>query len=222
MKNRIFYYTSALMISGALLLTGCSKDDTTAPVITLLGSNNVTSVLNAAYVDAGATAKDDEDGDISTRIVVTNPVNKDLTGSYSVRYNVTDAAGNDAAEVVRTVIVANTQANLTGTYSSVLSPISPSGQNYNYSGAPINASSTINNRIVFSRFGDYDNGVVYAVVSGNSISIPSQTVVCGTPAASRTFVSTGAGSISGNTITISYSETIATATSTFSEVLTKQ
>ncbi len=77
--------------------------DVTPPVITLLGSTPVDVELGATYTDAGATASDNIDGDLTASIVTVNPVNTAVVGSYSVTYNVSDAAGNPAAEVSRTV-----------------------------------------------------------------------------------------------------------------------
>jgi hypothetical protein len=79
--------------------------DTTKPVITLTGSASVSVNAGATYTDAGATASDNIDGDISDDIVVTNPVNTAVPAVYTVRYNVSDAAGNAATEVTRTVTV---------------------------------------------------------------------------------------------------------------------
>ena len=41
--------------------------DTTAPVITLLGEATVTIEVGSTYSDAGATASDNYDGDVSAR-----------------------------------------------------------------------------------------------------------------------------------------------------------
>ncbi len=80
-------------------------EDTVAPVITILGDLTVTLTVGDTYTDAGATATDNIDGDITQNIIVTNPVNTSVAGTYFVRYNVTDAAGNSALEVARTVNV---------------------------------------------------------------------------------------------------------------------
>lgn len=77
--------------------------DTTIPVITLIGSPSVSQGQGLAYNDAGASASDNIDGDISANIVTTNPVDINTIGSYIVSYNVADAAGNNAATVTRTV-----------------------------------------------------------------------------------------------------------------------
>ena len=79
--------------------------DRTPPVITLNGSSSVSLECPASYTDAGAMATDNVDGDLTASIVVTNPVNGNVAGTYVVRYNVSDAAGNAAAEVTRTVTI---------------------------------------------------------------------------------------------------------------------
>ena len=61
--------------------------------------------LGGAYADAGATATDNVDGDLTASIVATSTVNTAQKGTYEVRYDVSDAAGNPAAQVVRTVQV---------------------------------------------------------------------------------------------------------------------
>ena len=80
--------------------------DTTAPVITLTGANPQQISQGGSYTELGAAAIDNVDGDISGSIVIdASAVNTAVVGSYSVTYNVDDAAGNSATEVVRTVNV---------------------------------------------------------------------------------------------------------------------
>ncbi|HOS02091.1 MAG TPA: DUF5011 domain-containing protein, partial [Candidatus Hydrogenedentes bacterium] len=79
--------------------------DTTKPVITRLGSNPVTVLLGATYTDAGATASDNYDGNITAQIVKTGTVNTAAIGTYTITYNVSDASGNAAVPVTRTVNV---------------------------------------------------------------------------------------------------------------------
>ena len=84
-------------------------NDNTKPVITLLGNNNIVlEVYTGTYVEAGATAIDDIDGDISSQIQITNNVNINQVGTYKVIYNVQDSAGNIADSVERTVTVRDT------------------------------------------------------------------------------------------------------------------
>jgi hypothetical protein len=82
--------------------------DTTSPVITLLGSDPVTVEVHTSYADDGATAFDDYDGDLTSSIVTVNPVNEDVVGDYTVTYDVTDSNGNSAIQVTRTVHVIDT------------------------------------------------------------------------------------------------------------------
>ncbi|MCB0851250.1 MAG: DUF5011 domain-containing protein, partial [Bacteroidetes bacterium] len=80
--------------------------DTVKPVITLLGDNPVDLIQGQTYSEAGATASDNLEGDISGNLVINaSAVNTNVVGSYSVTYNVSDQAGNAATEVIRTVNV---------------------------------------------------------------------------------------------------------------------
>ncbi len=79
--------------------------DTTAPVITLLGEAIVNVALGDTYADAGATAMDDVDGDITINIDVDNPVDTSTVGVYIITYTVSDEAGNPAVPVTRIVNV---------------------------------------------------------------------------------------------------------------------
>jgi hypothetical protein len=97
-----------LIILSILLITiiSCKKSkDTTAPVITLLGSPTVFVQKGTPYTDAGATATDETDGDITANIVVDNPVNINVEDTVYVRFNVSDKAGNKAEEAKRKVII---------------------------------------------------------------------------------------------------------------------
>ncbi len=84
--------------------------DTTAPVITMLGSSPVTVEVGSVYTDAGASATDNYDGVLTGSIVVVNSVNTAVVGSYTVTYNVKDSSNNAAVEVTRTVNVVDTTA----------------------------------------------------------------------------------------------------------------
>lgn len=85
--------------------------DTTKPVITLTGEAIVNVSLNSTYTDAGATAVDDTDGNITANIIVTGNVNTSVAGVYTLNFNVKDAAGNSATQVTRTVNVQNSNAS---------------------------------------------------------------------------------------------------------------
>jgi predicted outer membrane repeat protein len=87
-----------------------TASDITAPIITLIGESTVTIEAPNTYTDEGATASDNKDGDITSRIAVVNSVDTNAIGSYTVTYTVSDAAGNAASQVTRTVNVVDTTA----------------------------------------------------------------------------------------------------------------
>ncbi|MDG1393259.1 MAG: DUF5011 domain-containing protein [Flavobacteriaceae bacterium] len=74
--KKLFY----LLIAVAFL--ACTNDEdnnnnqeTTAPVITLVGENPQIIIKNQSYVELGATAIDNVDGDISNTIQISSSVN---------------------------------------------------------------------------------------------------------------------------------------------------
>ena len=92
-------------------ITVAAAPDTDKPVITLIGNASVEVANGATYVDAGVTITDNKDLGLVATVTYTkdgspvSSVNTLLAGTYVVHYNVTDAAGNPAAEVTRTVVV---------------------------------------------------------------------------------------------------------------------
>ena len=80
-------------------------NDTVIPEISLNGDYTITLQKGDTFVDPGAIAQDDFDGDISANIVVSGNVDTNTPGIYELKYNVTDNAGNQAIEVVRVVKV---------------------------------------------------------------------------------------------------------------------
>ncbi len=77
------------------------------PVITLNGDRVVNLPLNSAYIDAGATAVDPADGDISSKLQALglDTVNTAVAGDYLIRYRVSNRASIAATEVVHIVRV---------------------------------------------------------------------------------------------------------------------
>ncbi|KKW20132.1 MAG: hypothetical protein UY63_C0001G0037 [Parcubacteria group bacterium GW2011_GWA2_51_10] len=80
--------------------------DETSPVITLNGESTITLELGDLFTDPGATATDNVNGNLTDEIVVGgDTVDTNTPGTYTITYNVSDAAGNVAAEQTRTVTV---------------------------------------------------------------------------------------------------------------------
>jgi len=82
--------------------------DDLPPVIALVGDASVTLDCGDEYTDAGATASDDLDGDLTAQLAVSGlpPAGPLGPGSvYTVSHNVSDSGGKAAATVTRTVTV---------------------------------------------------------------------------------------------------------------------
>ena len=78
--------------------------DRIAPELTLTGQAEINIPSGTVFVDEGAIAIDDIDGDLTDAIVVTGSVNTAVVGSYQITYTVTDRASN-TSQVSRTVTV---------------------------------------------------------------------------------------------------------------------
>ncbi len=183
------FKASALVISFAtlLLLGGCggsSNKDVTIPVISLEGAVSVSLEAGTGYTDAGAIATDNIDGSITSSIVTVNPVDIDTVGTYTVTYNVSDAAGNAATAVTRTVVVSDTTApviNLLGAVSVSLE----AGTGYTDAGAIAtdNIDGSITSSIVTVNPVDIDTVGTYTVTynvsdaAGNAATAVTRTVV---------------------------------------------
>ena len=70
-------------------------DDRTAPVITLQGSTEMVIDYDGSFIEPGFSATDDVDGDITTKVVVTNEPGESADQLRYI-YTVTDAHGNTA------------------------------------------------------------------------------------------------------------------------------
>ena len=84
-----------------------SQKDTEKPVITLKGNSEITLNQGDKYNDEGASATDNIDGDITSKIKVSGKVDITKSGTYTITYTVTDKAGN-RTDVTRKVTVVAT------------------------------------------------------------------------------------------------------------------
>ncbi len=141
-----------------LSLQSCKKDETD-PTITLKGDNPMFLNLGESYVELGATANDDKDGDLTSDISISGAVNSNKSDEYSISYQVKDKSGNSTT-IIRSVCV---KANkLAGTYEA-------NGPNGTFE-VTVQSSSTFN-RLVIRKFNNFPNTVLfYAMGKGNTIS----------------------------------------------------
>lgn len=72
--------------------------DSTAPVITLVGPDELSLESEEIYEELGAVAQDDTDGDV-TNIIQIEGVVSSGSGVYRIEYSVVDAAGNSARSI---------------------------------------------------------------------------------------------------------------------------
>ncbi len=88
--------------------------DTTAPVVTLAGQSSMTVGQDSPWTEPGYSAVDDIDGDITAAVAVGGDVVDTATiGTYTITYDVSDAAGNPAEQVIRSVTVESSGTDTT-------------------------------------------------------------------------------------------------------------
>lgn len=80
--------------------------DEVAPVLRLNGYSTVYLPVGTAYEEAGCSAEDDLDGDMTAHITQSGSVDTAVAGTYTITYRVSDSAGN-IAEIERYVKMYN-------------------------------------------------------------------------------------------------------------------
>ncbi|MGB5447108.1 MAG: DUF5011 domain-containing protein [Psychromonas sp.] len=86
-----------------------TSDDDQAPIITLVGDATVYVGINDTYTDQGVTITDNVDDDLVATVTGLEDFDTSKDGSYTITYKVSDAAGNAATAVTRTVIVGDVE-----------------------------------------------------------------------------------------------------------------
>lgn len=210
MKRRISLIALVAFTAGAMVFTGCKKDDTTPPTITVTGGDQTVS-LNSTYTDQGATANDDEDGDISSSVTASgvSAVNTNQTGTYTITYSVSDAAGNTAS-ATRTVTVVNDADFLAGSYSGTYNCQASGSSTFT---STVSASGTTNNAITIGNFGGLGSSVmINATRSGSSLTIPLQSV------GANGSIQSASGTITSSTTPVAFTTTYSYNDGTSSEL----
>ena len=180
--------------------------ESTPPVITLGGNSSVSLEVLSTYTDAGATALDNYDDDITSSIVLTGNVDHTTVGTYMLRYNVSDSSGNAATEVVRTVVVEDTtdpvitlvgDASISLEVGDSFTDLGVTAED-NYDGS-LTSAVTTTGTVDTSAAGTYLITYNVSDAQGNAADPVVRTVVVGTPPSI---------SLQGNNpLTIQYNET---------------
>ncbi|WP_224247606.1 immunoglobulin-like domain-containing protein [Hyalangium gracile] len=139
--------------TSAVATRSVTVSDTLAPVITRIGTD-VTRECGYNYMDQGATANDQCDGVLTSKIVRTGTVNTEAVGDYVLRYNVKDAAGRSAQEVTRTIFIRDRQA-------PTVTPNTPTTQTVECAGTYVDPGATAYDQCV---------GTLTAVVNTNTVN----------------------------------------------------
>jgi hypothetical protein len=173
---------SLILLAGTIscILISCSKakeeiapTDTTVPSITMLGKNPDTLVVKtvASYSDPGATATDDKDGDITSKIVVASNVNVNTPGHYLIYYTVEDNAHNISTRLTRVVEVVQADAS----YDASSTCIGSSTNTVTITSYSNNDSITINDfysmgSVIKAGLNNYKYKIVPIVMSGVTVN----------------------------------------------------
>jgi sulfatase modifying factor 1 len=200
-------YSFRIALTGGDYPIGYEPPDTEKPVITLTGDASITLTQGDTYTEQGATWTDNVDG--SGDAVVTGSVDTSTIGTYTITYNYTDAAGNVATEVTRTVdVIAPTPT----TTATVIDP----GSGYTEPGTDVPTTGGSGTGLKVS-YG-VDNGGVTGVTitddgtgydDGDEVEIPGGT----TPAVLLVDIP---GGVNTNSILYKIGRAIKTATETAS------
>ncbi len=158
--------------------------DTVSPIITLVGDYVIyLEVGQTQYVEMGATAIDDKEGDISDEIVVTGNVDINKLGTYYIKYDVVDSRGNMSSSVYRQVIVRDTFVPTIMLNGSSDITLNCGGEYIEYGAVAIDGYDGevevfINNPVDTSKVGNYVVTYIAIDSSGNrGVAIRNVTVI---------------------------------------------
>jgi len=161
-----------LFVFSLLVIYSCSKDES-APVVMLKGESTINHVLNDKFEEPGFAAFDDEDGDITDKVTVSN-LNIDKVGEQTIVYSVSDTEGNKG-ETSRKVIVFNEANILNGSWNGEYIFPYPAGDITQYTDN-VNSSENVNREFIISDFAGNTGANIVGTMGSTSISFEDQTI----------------------------------------------
>jgi len=114
LDSQLFDFSSFLDFLQICPIDGVGEE----PEITITGDSVIQLVIGDTYTELGATAIDNEDGDLTGSIIATSDVDTSVAGVYFINYDVADSGGNNAVTQIRTVIVASAGGGTGGSGTS--------------------------------------------------------------------------------------------------------
>ena len=103
-KDKVTYSVKDSSGNKKLVTKKIIYGDITKPVITLNGNAEENICVNEVYKDAGYTAADNCDGDLSSKVQVNGTVDNSIEGEYNLEYKVKDKAGNEGSANRKVVV----------------------------------------------------------------------------------------------------------------------
>lgn len=88
-----------------------SSNSDNPPTIKLVGKASVTLYVGDTYMEEGAKANDEVDGDISNKVKTDGSVNTSKAGEYTVKYSVTNSRGKTATATRKVIVKEKSSGN---------------------------------------------------------------------------------------------------------------
>ena len=108
----IYYYVGSNFVKRKIIVLDNLLLLREFPTLTLRGEQSETIDVNAVYYDKGVNAYDNVDGDITSKVQITNVVNNKTSGEYSVIYRVTNSRGYTSSIVRKVIVFGDDGANI--------------------------------------------------------------------------------------------------------------
>lgn len=93
-ENKIIYIVSDKAGNKIEVIRNIIYEDNDNPVIELKGKSEVSIYKNNKYEEAGYSASDNCDGDLTKEVKVSGEVDSSKVGKYNIKYEVSDSNGN--------------------------------------------------------------------------------------------------------------------------------
>jgi len=122
----------------------CEENNGSVPVITLNGPDTVEINKGSKYVDDGAFAVDDEDGEL--KVITIGEVNTNVVGEYIIRYIAKDSK-NNLVSVIKTVRVIDNDKEDDDDFTIKIGTIAINSEDDNKIDIPVTVKSTDTNKV---------------------------------------------------------------------------